>query len=224
MRLKLILFSILFSAMSVVPCLGLTTQEVVRKIQAQYEKISSLTADFAQESTSKMLNQTRITKARGKVYFQKSGLMRWEYTTTPKNEWVSDGKTLWFYQPEENQVVVGKVDVEAGRLFLAFLVGQGDLRRDFDVHRWDQEVDESEEGYRVELTPREPHAMMNRLILTIDRKTGYVDQAEIYDAYGNLTRTRFKHIRVNRELAPDLFTFVIPPDTEVIENLPGASQ
>jgi outer membrane lipoprotein-sorting protein len=61
MRLKLILFSILFSAMSVVPCLGLTTQEVVSKIQSQYAKISSLTADFAQESTSMMLYQTRIT-------------------------------------------------------------------------------------------------------------------------------------------------------------------
>jgi len=196
---------------------------VVGNIQEQYEKIWSLTADFAQESTSKMLNQTRINKAKGKVYFQKSGLMRWEYTTPPKNEWVSDGRTLWFYQPEENQVVVRRMERGEGKLFFAFLVGEGDLKRDFEIHRWDREIEESKQGYRIELVPREPHAMMDRLILTIDRETGYVAQAEIYDVYGNLTRTHFRRIRVNRELPHDLFTFDVPPGTEVIENLPGSS-
>jgi outer membrane lipoprotein-sorting protein len=60
--------------------------------------------------------------------------------------------------------------------------------------------------------------MMDRLILTVDPKTWYVEQAEVYDIYGNLTRTRFRRIHVNRELRPDLFTFAIPPGTEVIEN------
>jgi outer membrane lipoprotein-sorting protein len=137
---------------------------------------------------------------------------------------VSDGKTFWFYQPEENQVVVEKVDLERGRLYLAFLVGEGDLRTDFDILQWDQEADESKKGYRIELTPKEPHALMDRLILIVDRKTGYVDETEVYDLYGNLTRTRFKHIRVNRELPLELFNFVIPPGTEVIENFSVSSQ
>jgi len=220
MRKRLVLFFILFSLVSIGHCLAITTQEVVRKVQERYDKIWSLTAHFVQESTNKMLNQTRITE--GKVYFEKSGLMRWEYTTSPKNKWVSDGKTLWFYQPEENQVVVERVDLEKGRLFLAFLVGEGDLQRDFTVHRLDQEVDENKRGYQIELTPRQPHAIMDRLILTVDRKKGYVRQADVYDAYGNLTRTLFSRIRINRKLAADLFTFVIPPGTEVIEN-PGLS-
>ncbi len=213
-----LLFIVLFFVVSIGHGLALTTAEVVRTVQERYEKVRSMTANFAQESTNKMLNQTRITK--GKVYFEKPGLMRWEYTAPPKNQWVSDGKTLWFYQPEENQVIVGRVDDEKGRLFLAFLVGEGDLTEDFNIHRWDQEVDESEQGYRLELTPKKPHAIMDRLILAVDRKTWYVRQADVYDAYGNLTRTVFTRIRVNRKLAPELFTFAIPPGTEVVEN-PG---
>ena len=205
-------------------CIALTTQEVVQRVQEEYEKICSLTADFTQESTSKMLNQTRITKAKGKAFFKKSGFMRWEYTTSPKNLWVSDGKTLWLYQPEENQVIVEKVDPETGRVFLAFVMGEGDLTEEFDIHRWDQEVEESDEGYRIELTPKQPHAMMDRLILTVDRKTSYVEGTEIYDAYGNLTQTRFKRVRVNRELPSDLFTFEIPPGTEVIQSHSEHSQ
>lgn len=224
MKKRVMLLLNLFYAVSVGHCLALTTGEVVRRVQERYESIWSLTAHFVQESTSKMLNQTRVTKARGKVYFKKPGLMRWEYTTSPKNKWVSDGKTLWFYQPEEDQVIVERVDLEKGRLFLAFLVGQGDLTKDFNIHHWDEEAGESKQGYRIELTPKEPHVMMDRLILTVDRKTFHVGQAEVYDVYGNLMRTLFKRFRVNLELSPDLFTFVIPPETEVIENFSGASQ
>lgn len=224
MKKRVMLLLILFYAVSVGHCLALTTGEVVRRVQERYESIWSLTAHFVQESTSKMLNQTRVTKARGKVYFKKPGLMRWEYTTSPKNKWVSDGKTLWFYQPEEDQVIVERVDLEKGRLFLAFLVGQGDLTKDFNIHHWDEEAGESKQGYRIELTPKEPHVMMDRLILTVDRKTFHVGQAEVYDVYGNLMRTLFKRFHVNLELSPDLFTFVIPPETEVIENFSGASQ
>jgi len=222
MQKRLMFLIVLFSAAYIAPCRALPTRDVVRRVQERYEKIWSLTADFAQESTNKMLGQTQITKARGKVYLQKPGLMRWEYTVPSKSQWVSDGETLWFYQPEENQVVVARLEAEKSRLFLVFLVGEGDLTRDFDIQRWDEEADETEQGFRIELTPRQPHAIMNRLILIVDPKTWYVCGTEIYDAYDNLTWTSFKRIRVNRELSPDLFTFRIPPGTEVIEN-PGLS-
>jgi len=222
MKKRLMLLISLLLVVSSDYCFALTTREVVRRVQERYEKVWSLTADFVQESTNKMLGQAQVTKAKGKVYFQKPGLMRWEYAVPSKNKWVSDGKTLWFYQPEEDQVVVEHVDAEKGRLFLAFLVGEGDLTKDFDIHRWDQEVDENEQGYRIELTPKKPHAIVHRLILTVDRETYYVREADVYDAYDNLTRTVFKRIRVNQKLSSDLFTFQIPPGTEVIQN-PGLS-
>ena len=146
--------------------------------------------------------------------------MRWEYATSPRNVWVSDGTTMWFYQPEEKQVFIQRVDPEKGSLFLTFLVGEGDVARDFEIHGIGEEAGETEKGYRIDLTPKEPHAMMSRLTLMVDRGTFQVYQAEVYDAYDNLTRTRFKRIEVNRDLCRDLFTFEIPPGTEVVEN-PG---
>jgi outer membrane lipoprotein carrier protein len=220
MKKRRVLLISLFFVMSSHRCFGLTTQEVVQRVEERYEQFWSLTADFIQESTNKMLGQTR--RAKGKVYFQKGGLMRWEYTTSPENVWVSDGKTLWFYQPEENQVVLQKVDDEKGGLFFGFLLGRGNLTRDFEIQGEDEEAIEAEKAYRVTLTPKEPHAMMSRLVLDVDRKTWDVRQSEVYDAYDNLTRTRFSRIRVNRELAQDLFTVEIPPGTEVIED-PGLS-
>ena len=208
----------LFFVVSGDPCFALTTGEVVNRVQERYGQIWSLIADFTQESTNKMLDQTRRT--RGKVYFKKGGLMRWEYATSPRNVWVSDGKTLWFYQPEDKQVFIQRVDPEEGGLFLTFLVGEGDVAQDFEIHGIGEEAGETEKGYRIDLTPKKPHAMMSRLTLMVDRETFQVYQAEVYDAYDNLTRTRFKRIKVNRDLCRDLFTFEIPPGIEVIEN-PG---
>jgi outer membrane lipoprotein carrier protein len=198
-------------------CLALTTDEAVEKVQTKYAKVTTLTADFTQESTSKMLGQTQKTEARGRVYFQRPGRMRWEYETRPKNVWVSDGTTLWFYQPEENQVLLEEVDPEEGRLFMAFLVGESDLRKDFEIHHWGEEAEETRGGYRIELTPRQPHAMMDKLVLIIDKRTHHVRGAEVYDVYGNVTHTRLKRIRINSELEEDLFRFEIPEGTEVIK-------
>ncbi len=220
MNKRLLFLISLFFVMSSVHCFALTTREVVKRVQERYGQIWSLTADFTQESTNKMLGQTRRT--RGKVYFEKGGLMRWDYATSPRNVWASDGKTLWFYQPEENQVFIQRVDPEKGSLFLTFLVGEGDLARDFEIQGIGEEAGETEKGYRIDLTPREPHAMMSRLTLMVDRETYQVHEADIYDAYDNLTRTRFSRIRINRDLCRGLFTFEIPPGTEVIEN-PGFS-
>jgi len=219
---SILLSLILFSVMPVADCPALTTGEVVRGIEERYGCVWSLKADFVQETTTRMLGQTRVTKARGRVYLQRPGLMRVEYTTPPKNVWVSDGKTLWFYQPRDKQVNVGRVDLERGGFFLGFLMGESDLAEDFEIHGWDREVETWHGAYRSELVPRKPQAMMDRLVLLVDRKTGYVDQAEVYDAYGNLTRTLLKRVRVNRKLPADLFTFVVPPGIEVIEGFPGS--
>ena len=50
----------------------------------------------------------RPQKGEGKVYFKKKGMMRWDYQV-PNQKLISNGQTLWYYQPEENQVFVSDV-------------------------------------------------------------------------------------------------------------------
>ena len=55
-----------------------------------------------------------------------------------------------------------------------------------------------------------------KLVLTVDKKTYTVLQTEVFDAMGNVTRTRFINIKTNVGLSDSLFKFTIPPGTEVI--------
>ena len=193
----------------------ITGQEVLTEIQNRYEKTNDIEANFIQDYIGKGMKQPN--RGEGKVYFKKKGMMRWDYTT-PHQKLISDGHTLWFYQPDEKQVLVSNLSsVLKERTPLAFLAGEGDLSQDFNFVHLKESVSQKEESYVVELTPKEPLATFSKLILTVDRKTFTVLQADVIDGMGNLTRTRFVNIKTNVGLSDPFFQFTAPRGTEVIK-------
>jgi len=191
-----------------------TGQEVLTEVQNRYEKTNDFEASFIQEYIGKGFGQS--SRGEGKVYFKKKGMMRWDYTV-PNQKFISDGHTLWYYQPEEKQVLVSDVSsILKERTPLAFLAGEGNLSRDFKFLNLNQSVSDKEDNYVVELAPKEPMSTLTKLVLTVDKKTYTVLQADVFDGFGNLTRTRFIHIKTNVGVSQSFFQFVAPSGTEVI--------
>lgn len=206
---------ILFQFVSIPVGSSATGQEVLNEIQSRYEKTNDFEANFTQEYLGKVMKQAN--KGEGKVYFKKRGMMRWDYTV-PNQKLISDGHTLWYYQPEEKQVLVSDVSkVLKEKTPLAFLAGEGNLGRDFNLLNVSESVSQKEDRYVVELAPREPLATLSKLVLNVDKKTYVILQADVVDELGNVTRTRFIDTRTNVGLANSLFQFTIPPGTEVIK-------
>jgi outer membrane lipoprotein-sorting protein len=81
----------------------------------------------------------------------------------------------------------------------------------------DESPSQKEDNYVIELAPKEPFATLSKLILTVDKKTYTVLQADVLDGLGNVTRTRFIDIKTNMGLSNSFFQFIIPPGTEVIK-------
>jgi outer membrane lipoprotein carrier protein len=100
--ITLILFNLIF-----IPAIfGATGEAVLAEIQNRYESTNDLEAGFLQEYVGKVMK--RPQRGEGKVYFKKNGMMRWDYRT-PNQKLISNGRTLWYYQPEENQVFVSDI-------------------------------------------------------------------------------------------------------------------
>ena len=60
--------------------------------------------------------------------------MRWDYTTPEKKLFISDGKTMFMYFPRDRQVMTNTVpDQDQATSAVLFLMGRGDVTRDFDV-------------------------------------------------------------------------------------------
>ncbi len=216
-KISLLVFSaLMLSHLSFNPAaFGITGQEVLNEIQNRYEKANDVEANFIQEYIGKGMKQP--SRGEGKVYLKKKGMMRWDYTT-PHQKLISNGHTLWFYQPDEKQVLVSNLSsVLKERTPLAFLAGAGDLSRDFNLLNLKEPLSQEEENYVVELAPKEPLATFSKLVLTVDQKTFTVLQAGVFDGMGNVTRTRFSDIQTNVGLSNSFFQFTVPPGTEVIK-------
>ena len=194
---------------------AITGQAVLAEIQNRYEKTNDLDARFVQEFIGKVMRQPQ--KGEGKVYFKKKGMMRWD-STVPNQKFISNGQIVWYYQPDENQVLVYDLsNLVKEKTPLAFLAGEGNLSRDFDLIHFNEGISTKENNYVVELAPREPHAGLSKLVLTVDKKTYYVHQADVIDGLGNITRTRFLDVKANLGLQHSFFSFSPPPGAEVLK-------
>ena len=194
-------------------------EEVVAKVQEQYEIHSDFKAQFVQEATIKSLGKKQ--QAEGMVYFKKPGKMHWVYRKPTKQEIISNGETLWTYRPEEKQVVVAKMaQAFQSKAPSTFLAGIGNLKRDFQARF----VTEPSPGtdYSLELTPLESQGSLEKLFLLVDRKHFYILQARIQDAMGNITQISFSKIQFDNKLSDSLFTFTPPKGVEVF-HMPGST-
>ena len=197
---------------------GMEAQAVLTEIQNRYEHTRDFEASFVQEYIGKVMRQSQ--RSDGKVYFKKKGMMRWDYRV-PNQKLISDGQTLWLFQPEENQVFLYPAE-EMIKEF-GFLAGAGDLRRDFKLLTPHELAPEKENTYVLELGPVETHPVVSRLSLRVDQKTYYIVQVDLIDGLGNVTRTRLTDIRTNMDLPNSLFQFKIPPGVDVIKSSPSHS-
>jgi len=145
------------------------------------------------------------------VYLKKGGKMRWEYSAPSPQQIVSDGKSLWIYTPELNQVNVGEAPKALAGPAGSFLAGLGRLRESFHVRFLNPAQKKGNEGYFVlDLTPRKPEPALQRLIVGVDPGDWLVRKAEVFDQFENTVTMRFTKVTMNSGLPDTLFAFVPP--------------
>lgn len=203
--------------------------QVVRTLEQGYASLSDLQAGFSQKSSIAALK--REEKGGGELFIKKgsgsNAMFRFNYDK-PKQQIVCNGKKVWYYLPENKQVMV----MEASRLdnvALNYLTGMGHVSRDFSIV-FGAEPKDRKGNYLLELTPKKKSAAMSRLQLTISGQAveRYLSQGHpgtpfpivssvVYDQMGNATRIDFSGVKTNRGMDSDRFTFKVPAGVEVVQ-------
>jgi outer membrane lipoprotein carrier protein len=185
--------------------------DVVDRVQARYDETRDFTAAVQQELV--MASGGKTLKASGTVAFKKPGKMRWTLRDGVSQVIVADGMTLWFYEPDEQQVLKAPFQSAfRSSTPISFLTGVGKLRDDFTVT-----VEENGGGpLRLRLRPR-GESDLGRLVLTVDPHSYDITGAEVTDPIGNVTRLQFSELRRNVGLDDHAFQFEVPPGVDVVE-------
>ena len=192
-----------------------TLDEVIGRVEERYTALEDLRASFAQSAFNKSLNRT--IPAEGVVYLKKGGKMRWEYTAPTPQQIVSDGKSLWIYTPELNQVNVGEAPRALAGPAGSFLAGLGRLREHFTVRFLNPSRKTTDAGnWVLDLRPRRPQPSLIRLALEVDPREYLVRSAVLYDQFENTVTMRFTRIVENGGLPDRLFAFGPPPGVATV--------
>jgi len=184
---------------------------VLAALQARYEGIADLRADFVQEAHVASID--KFDRSSGRVVMQRPGRMRWEYSTPEKRVIVVDEGMLRVYTPSDSQLQVLPVSGAFSSMALGFLLGDGDLRQSFIGERLDAG---SRDEIGIRLRPREDSAF-ERLELWLAKDSHQVVESIVFDLFGNRTSVRFAEIRENVGVDDGVFEIEVPEGTEIVD-------
>ena len=208
-------------------------KDVVSALEKGYAGLQDVQADFSQKTTISAVN--REQKGSGEVLLKRpasaTAMFRFNYSK-PKQQIISNGKQVWFYTPENKQVLVNSVAAMfagGNSIALSYLTGLGHVSRDFNI-TFASEPRDKNGNYQLELTPKKASAILARLQLTVSSEAVVQMQASgevknifpivssiVHDAGGNLTRIDYSRARVNKGIDNGKFNFKIPEGVEVIK-------
>lgn len=182
---------------------GPSAAELTRKVQAFYEKTRDLEATFTQTYLYGGLGR-KLTSS-GTLKVKKPGLMRWDYQSPVVKVVAVTGKRLVQYEPEEQQAYVDEAfDATALTAAVAFLLGKGDLARDFSASLG--------EGGALVLRPKLSDPRVARVTFTVG-PDGEVLATAVVDGAGNENRLAFSGMKRNAGLADAAFEVALPKGT-----------
>lgn len=188
--------------------------DLASRIQQKYRGVRDFRADFVQSYAGGVLRRTATE--RGHVLVKKPGRMRWTYTVPEQKLFVSDGVRMYSYVPADRQVIVSALPAaEAATTPLLFLMGRGDVARDFTASY--TEVGAAPAGsVALRLTPRRKERDYDWLTLVVDRQTLTFRMLVAGDSQGGTSTFTFANLKENVGLADREFRFSIPKGADVI--------
>lgn len=191
---------------------GATVDRVVAGVEARYN-VTGFTADFDQESILKAMAVTDT--ASGRVMVRQPGEMRWEYQVPDPHTIITDGRNLWIYRPEENQVVVGRAPALFGKgKGAGFLANIKTIRKGFQISL----VPSKDPAlYRLKLVPNRSTPDLKAVELDIVKKTFDLVRIITFNVYGDETRIELKHFDFKKPPPASLFRFKVPKGADVVQ-------
>lgn len=180
------------------------TTEVERHLNG----LASWSADFAQ--TIDDGHGKVVRSAAGKLYLQKPGKFRWDYTQPSEQLILADGKQIWFYDKDLQQANVRDMDASLANTPAVLLAGTGTLSSEFDVTA----LPRSDGLEWYQLLPKHPNSDFQ--LVRIGFRNGELASMFLADKLNQVTQLTFTNPKRNAKFPPDLFTFVPPPGVDVI--------
>jgi outer membrane lipoprotein carrier protein len=209
-------------------------EPLVRLLESRYRDARTLKAVFLQTYRD---GGSGIQVESGTVYFSRPGRMRWEYESPEEKLFISDGKTVWFFVPQDRTVTRSPIkESDDWRTPLALLTGKAKLSQLCERITLTG-APPGESGHAVlSCIPRgtklpkastadaaSPDSFLSpvpydRVLIEIDRRTGDLQNLRILEQGGSELEFRFGQWQQGVAIEPSQFRFQPPPGVTVVDD------
>jgi outer membrane lipoprotein carrier protein len=192
---------------------ALDAEAVAAGLQRRYASVETVTGNFRQTYRAPGIEQVES----GVFRLKRPALMRWEYRQPEEKLFVADGRESFLYIPQERQVTVQPLTASDLRNTpLEFLLGGGDIRKNFAVSSETELKPKTEGPHRIRLTPRASETMYDFLVLELDPQTYDLRSIVTRESTGNTSEFVFTEMTTNVKIENKSFRFKPPKGVEVI--------
>ena len=188
---------------------ALRADDAASQVDVYLDKLKTLDAGFTQVVRDK---QGRIVEtATGTFALSRPDRFRWDYRTPYEQTIVADGKRVWLYDRDLEQVTVRPLEAGIGATPAMLLSGTGKVADAFASAGVDP--DDRWKWYRLQ--PKQPSADFERVSLAFDAD-GRLGGMELEDKLGQVTSIDFSDVHVNGKVDASQFEFTPPQGVDVI--------
>jgi outer membrane lipoprotein carrier protein len=163
-----------------------------------FVKTQSVRAQFHQIVTDS--KGKKIQEVDGTMQLQRPGKFRWDYKKPYVQEIVSDGKKIWLYDADLNQITVRSLDSALGASPAALLAGDKEIDKNFTVKELSRK--NSTLAWII-ATPKEKDSGFDKVVLGFSGKN--LQTMELLDSFGHTTTIVFSSIVQNPKLETSQF-------------------
>jgi len=178
-------------------------------LQNKYSRMRGLAADFVQIYQGQ---DGRNSRESGQLILKRPGKARWQYLSPERKLFISDGKNVFFHVEGETHATRStiKASVDPQIPFL-FLLGRGNLRRDFSRIELLNDERAVQAGNQVlRLIPKRAPEEFKKLLVEVDPSSFEVKRMVIFERSGARMDFILSNVRENFIASDNQFQFTPP--------------
>ena len=170
-------------------------------------KTKTLEATFQQ--TLRAHDGEVIQQTEGKFFFDRPGKFRWNYQSPYEQKIISNGKRIWIYDVDLQQVTIQNAAQGLATTPMALLEDSLKLHEAFDV----KALDQKEGVYRLKLLSKTKESDFGEIVIGID--SNGLRFMQLHDQFEQVTDIVFSNSFSNKAFPASIFEFVPPKGVDV---------
>ena len=196
------LFIIYYFLFSVAPT---QDERLIRhQINQAAASLKTMQCDFVQTKHMKLLNDKMVS--RGKMYYQQSDRLRWEYTAPYTYTFILNGSKVLLKNGRRRDVIdtsQNKMFREIAQIMMNSVVG----RCLSDEKDFKATISTTSDEWIATLVPQRKDMlqMFQQIVLHFSRRQAMVSRVELIENEGDKTIIELKNIKTNQSLGSHLF-------------------